>query len=373
MDSPLGQRGVRGDFIKIPDSIGVENSFLSKMTTVSIVIPTYNNAQFLPECLGSVFAQTFVDYEIVIIDDGSTDGTKEVLEAFRGKIRYYYQPNQGLAVARNRGLEESRGKFVTYLDADDVWLPENLKMKLGVFQKHPEIGGVFSDFSVFDESGVIHLRGTKFVFPFFKRTGKDFPQIFPHEEKIADGFAHRVKLYFGHVFSELFWGNFILPSSMVFRRDCALETGYFVSHMRTQQDYEYWLRFSKSYPLAYIDEVLMRYRRHLNQLTNHANIARIFETVIEIINQYESKFGGPDGRQQFNRRKSELLLDLSKVYMDQGRKGEARRLLLTSQQLYPRRISTYIQMALTFLPLRVISFMRAIKRRGFAHQSYRET
>ena len=345
---------------------------ISHKKMVSVVIPTFNNGKYIIQALESVLSQSYREYEIIIIDDGSTDGTRKLLEQFKDRTRYCYQENQGLAVARNRGLEESRGEFITYLDADDVWLPDNLKMKVDVLQKHPELGGVFSDFTVFDERGIIHPRGTKFVFPFFRRTGKDFPEIFSHEEKISDGFAHEIKLYIGHVFSELFWGNFILPSSMVFRRDCALETGYFVPTMRTQQDYEYWLRFSKNYPLAYVDEVLVRYRKHSDQLTNHSNISRIFKAVIEIINRYESEFNGVNGRRQFNRRKSELLLDLAKVYMDQKKAGDARRLLLTSRKLYPRRISTYVHMAMTFLPPRAISFMRVVKRRGFTPQSHRE-
>jgi len=339
---------------------------------VSVIIPTFNNGKYIIQALESVLSQTYREYEIIIIDDGSTDGTPKLLEQFKDRIRYCYQENQGLAIARNRGLEESRGEFSTFLDADDVWLPDNLKMKADVLQKHPEIGGVFSDFSVFDERGIIHPLGTKPVFPFFKRTGKDFHDIFSHQETIDGGSDREIKLYIGHIFSELFWGNFILPSSMVFRRDCALETGYFVPQMRTQQDYEYWLRFSKNYSLGYVDEVLVRYRRHSDQLTNHSNISRIFEAVIEIINRYESEFNGVNGRQQFNRRKSELLLDLAKVYLAQQKQGDARRLLLTSRKLYPRRISTYVHMAMTFLPSQAISFMRAVKRCGFTHQSHRE-
>lgn len=337
---------------------------------VSVVIPTYNNADYIVETLHSIFSQTYEDYEVILVDDGSTDSTRDVIELFHGKIRYHYQENQGLAVARNVGLEMATGEYVTFLDGDDIWHSDNLGIKVGILRKHPDIGGVFSDFSVFNQAGTIHHRGSKVVFPFFRRTGKDFPDIFPFMEKIGDSPDHKTKFYFGHIFSQLFWGNFILPSSMLFRKECAIKTGSFLPHMRTQQDYEYWLRFSKLYPLAYVDEVFVRYRRHPNQLTNHSNINKIFETVIEIISRHESEFSGVSGRQQFNRRKSELLLDLAKVYLGQHRRGDARNLLLTSRNLYPRRMSTYFQMALTFLPPRAISFMRALKRGKFTLKSY---
>ena len=141
------------------------NCFPKIDTLVSVVIPTYNSEQFILEALNSVFNQTYENYEVIIIDDGSTDDTATALEPFADRIRYYFQRNQGLAVARNNGLEKTLGEFVTYLDADDIWLPDNLNIKTKVLFKHPETCGVFSDFSVFNEKGHIlqcsRLRETR--------------------------------------------------------------------------------------------------------------------------------------------------------------------------------------------------------------------
>ena len=101
------------------------------MSKVSILIPSYNNAHYLPQAIDSALNQTFQDFEIIIIDDGSTDNTREIVERYLkrapDKIRYIYQDNQGLARARNTGLRHARGEYVALLDADDVWLPARLE------------------------------------------------------------------------------------------------------------------------------------------------------------------------------------------------------------------------------------------------------
>ncbi|MFM6207508.1 glycosyltransferase family 2 protein, partial [Planktothrix sp.] len=89
------------------------------MPRVSVIIPTYNCDRFLPEAIDSVLMQTYQDYEIIVIDDGSTDQTCQVLESYKHKIRYFYQENQGSAVARNLGIKQAQGEFIAFLDADD--------------------------------------------------------------------------------------------------------------------------------------------------------------------------------------------------------------------------------------------------------------
>src|SRR4051812_30232823 len=93
---------------------------------VSVIIPAHNSADFIGTAVESVLAQTFADYEIVVVDDGSTDGTREVLERFEGRIVYLHQQNRGVSAARNAGIRRSRGELVCFLDADDIWRPEKL-------------------------------------------------------------------------------------------------------------------------------------------------------------------------------------------------------------------------------------------------------
>lgn len=114
------------------------------MSKVSVIIPTYNCDRFIPEAIESVLRQTYQDYEIIVVDDGSTDQTCQVLEPYRNKIRYFYQENQGVAVARNLGWEMATGELIAFLDHDDFWLPQKLELQVACFDAQPEFGIVHS-------------------------------------------------------------------------------------------------------------------------------------------------------------------------------------------------------------------------------------
>ncbi|MBM2835200.1 MAG: glycosyl transferase [Candidatus Brocadiaceae bacterium] len=101
---------------------------ISENVQVSVVIPTYNRAPYVIMAIESVLAQSYQDYEIIVVDDGSTDGTRDVLEPYRDRIRYMYQDNKGVSAARNTGIQESRGEWIAFLDSDDEWLPNKLEI-----------------------------------------------------------------------------------------------------------------------------------------------------------------------------------------------------------------------------------------------------
>lgn len=117
---------------------------------VSVLIPTYNYGRFLSAALDSVFAQTYTDYEVIILDDGSTDNTAQVAAAYP-QAKYIYQENAGIAAARNRLLEEARGEFIAFLDADDMWLPEKLEKQVAHLDEHPDCSIVFTAVENFSE------------------------------------------------------------------------------------------------------------------------------------------------------------------------------------------------------------------------------
>ena len=129
------------------------NSLASPL--VSVVIPTYNSAEFLIQALESVFNQTYTNYEVIVVDDGSTDNTRQVIEPYRSRLNYIYQANQGVAVARNKGIEVARGEWIAFLDADDLFLPQKLQQQVAVFAAQPEIGMVVSGWQIANELGEI--------------------------------------------------------------------------------------------------------------------------------------------------------------------------------------------------------------------------
>ncbi|PIZ44424.1 hypothetical protein COY31_02670, partial [Candidatus Wolfebacteria bacterium CG_4_10_14_0_2_um_filter_39_18] len=159
------------------------------MKRVSIIIPAYNAASFIGDSVRSALTQTYPNKEIVVVDDGSTDDTRAILEEYikSGQIKYFYQENKGPAAARNLGIKNSSGEFIAFLDADDVWLPEKLKKQIDLF-KNPKVGLVYSDMEFF---------GDKFPFKKYSEMTKGF--------------------YRGEAMRELIKRNFIPISSVVLR------------------------------------------------------------------------------------------------------------------------------------------------------------
>src|SRR5208337_4579078 len=108
--------------------------------SVSVVIPTYNRGELLIETIESILAQTAKPGEVIVVDDGSTDDTQERLARYADRVRYVRQPNQGVAAARNHGVREARGKWIAFIDSDDVWHPRKLECQLRVLADHPDLG-----------------------------------------------------------------------------------------------------------------------------------------------------------------------------------------------------------------------------------------
>jgi glycosyltransferase involved in cell wall biosynthesis len=124
------------------------------MPRVSVIIPTYNRRAYLQEAIDSVLAQTYTDYEVIVIDDGSTDGTGEALRARYGERIYYeWQENQGESVARNRGIALAQGEYIAFLDSDDLWLPEKVEKQVAFLDEHPETRAVFCQAHTCDAHG----------------------------------------------------------------------------------------------------------------------------------------------------------------------------------------------------------------------------
>ena len=148
---------------------------------------------------------------------------------------------------------------------------------------------------------------------------------------------------------------------MVFRKEYAQEIGLFKPELITQQDYEYWLRFSQKYPFGYIDTVLVRYRRHGKQLTDHSKIKRIITTVVGIISEYEKVFYKSGKKKLYNKRLADLLGNLSKVYSGEGNNKQARELLAKSLKLNPIQTKAYIIFILSLFPRSIVNIFRRIK------------
>lgn len=198
--------------------------------SVSVVIPTYNRAALLQRAIRSVLNQTFGDFEVVVVDDASTDETGETIAAFADtRIRYFRQPrNLGVAEARNRGLCEARGDFIALLDSDDEWLPTKLEEQMARFEAGGSgVGLVYCGARIFNAAGY----------------REDRPR------------------YRGRIFDELLLRNVIAggATSSVIRRNVIAAAGFFDPAMPAMEDYDYWLRVARFYSVDFVDRALVRY------------------------------------------------------------------------------------------------------------------
>ncbi len=211
------------------------------MPEVSVVIPTYNRKEMVQEAVESVLSQTYQDFELIVVDDGSEDGTGEVLrEKFGERIIYLYQKNQGVSRARNRGIELSRGKYIAFLDSDDLWLKKKLERQVQFMQQNPEAMICYTD-EIWIRRGVRVNPKKKHA----KHSGWIYPQCLPL--------------------------CIISPSSVLMRRELLEEVGGFDPEFPVCEDYDLWLRVALRYPIHLIPEKLIVKRGgHPDQLSHRS-------------------------------------------------------------------------------------------------------
>jgi len=231
--------------------------------SVSVVIPAYNVAPYIAETLNSVFAQTFTDFEVIVVDDGSPDGEEleRALGAYRERVRYVRQENLGAGAARNRGIRESRGELIAFLDSDDVWMPKYLEKQVRFLRE----GGhdlAYADALLFGDSPI---------------AGKTYMQTAPSVGPVTFLSLVRNK-------------SNILTSGVVARRSILIEVGLFNETLRNGQDFELWARLAKhGARLAYQRKVLLRYRCREGSLSGDAmnRIAREMRVYRYIADNYD--------------------------------------------------------------------------------------
>jgi len=200
---------------------------------VSVIIPAYNAAEFLPGTLDSVLNQSLKARDVILVDDGSTDGTPKIAESYAGAVTYLRQENRGVAAARNRGLEQVTGDYVCFLDADDYFYPENLRLKVQLLEEDPGVGLVHGWVEVTDAN----LRPTGTV----------------------------LKGARGEILSDLLRlipPAIPCPSNALIRRAVVEEVGGFDEALGTSADFDLWLRIAQRVRVGRVDEVVVKYRRH---------------------------------------------------------------------------------------------------------------
>jgi glycosyltransferase involved in cell wall biosynthesis len=225
----------------------------------SIVIPTYNCAPYLDEALASVAAQEGPSKEVIVVDDGSTDDTPELLSSGAcGQIRYLrlLVNHGGPSRPRNHGLRAARGEFIAFLDADDVMLPGYLAAVHRFFREGPELGMVFTRGERFNAHGVLGPTLERKAYPRFHRM-----------QKTPAGFE-RYLIDSRQAFTTLFYENYILPSGVSIPRRIFDTVGFFDETLKNGDDRDLWFRITRLFPVGYIESPLFRYRKREGSISN---------------------------------------------------------------------------------------------------------
>ena len=204
---------------------------------ISVIIPTYNRKNTLPRAVESVLNQTYKPVEIIVVDDGSTDGTKEWFSEMYPLVHYIYQVNSGVSLARNTGINSARGDWIALLDSDDEWLPDKLELQVKLLQNNAELR--------FCHTNEIWIRN-----------GVRINQMKKHQK------------YGGNIFKKCLDICRISPSSSLFHTSVIKDVGLFDESLDVCEDYDLWLRITAKYPVLFLDQPLIKkFGGHTDQLS----------------------------------------------------------------------------------------------------------
>jgi glycosyltransferase involved in cell wall biosynthesis len=314
---------------------------MNKNPLVSVIIPAYNVEKYIEEAINSVLSQTYLNIEIIVVDDGSIDNTKRLVDHYLGKNRiiYLFQNNKGLSGARNTGIKVARGEYIALLDADDLFLPTKIEKQVSFMENNKDCDFCYCDVNFFID-------------------GKP--------EKILKS---HYKYYSGNIFKYLIKGSFVNPSTLFFKKQTSDIFGVFDESFKRAEDLEYYLRVSLlGAKFCFVDELLFlsRIRKSGNFQSDYvlmqSSILKIFENVKlklspEKIKEYSLN-------NIINKRKSKLAL----VYLINGDRKSCRNILKTIQVFNLFRIAIYL---LSILPKFILkSFVKKliIIKRSFLYK-----
>ena len=246
---------------------------------VSVIIPAYNAEKFIVDALDSIFAQTYRPIQIIVIDDGSNDRTAKIVRSYQTsrsseaieqiELQYIYQENGGPSKARNSGIKVAKGKYLAFLDSDDMWPQSKLSLQGKMMKRHPEVSLLFGDSQRFSET----IANTPSMFQ-ANSYGKDF---FGNEFYVLDAYKKIITC-----------GNFITTGSVIVRRDALESVGLFDESLKYSEDVDFWLRIALKYPVAYTDNLCLVRRIHKANLS--VDSEKMYLGFVDVIRKHAELF-----------------------------------------------------------------------------------
>lgn len=300
---------------------------------VSVVIPTYNRSGYVVEALDSVLRQTYPDYEVIVVDDGSTDGTHEALKPYRDRIRYVRQENLGEGAARNLGVSHARGEYVAFLDSDDMWEPEFLAATMEAFKRFPEARMVTTNFKMINAEGETIAA----------KIGKRSPNSFFTTTSLLDED----------------WRTIGMP---VAHRESLMSVGKF-KEWKVGADMNMWLRFSLHFPIAHVPLCLQIHRCHKgsNAEDRTAFVEQDILSLKKFIEEHASLLLDKNHPPCLRRMVTYVHRNGVYLHLCNGRLKEARACLWPAIRYAPFRPKNYAYLLFTYLPPSAYAKARRLK------------
>jgi len=319
------------------------------MPTVSIIMPAYNSELFIGEAIRSVLQQTYKDYELLIVDDGSTDSTRSIVEGYCDKhperIKYFFTGNEGASAARNHAITKAAGRFIAFLDSDDIWIPNKLEIQIECFNENKNIDLLYTNALYIDSSG------------------KDLgDRLYARKEEMQ----YKPDEMFDH----LLLRNFIPMSSIIIRCEVVNKAGLFDGSFRNTEDIDWLLRVVRRHSACGINSSLIKYRLHATNSSKefdivHRSSIEVIKKNITLYPEVVKKLGG-----KLSRVLSKKHYDCGYALFEKNDFKEARNNFLCSikYRLF-FRMRKYIYLLATFLSRNAVDRIRSIVRRHYNHES----
>jgi len=287
------------------------------MPRVSVVMPVYNGIRFLENALHSIFAQTFTDYEIICVDDGSTDASWNLLEAYQGRLNAFRQDNRGQGAARNAGAAQATGEFLAFLDQDDRWYPHKLARQVEALDADPGSVLVYSNSDRMDQEGRLTQTGAT-----------------------SAEWASALASPLGRLIGE----GLVLPSSMMVRRDAFMRVSGFDAHLRGFEDFDLSARLKRTGRFLFLEEPALCYRQHESGFSQAGAMA-VIRSRERFLLRMQAQYAGEVAKERLIRvMLAECYSDRGRAELREGNRRDSLAFLWRSIRHHPAKLRTYLRL-----------------------------
>jgi len=295
----------------------------SQLPLVSVIIPAYNAAAFLPRAVESVLNQTYSNVEIIVVDDGSTDETPELMEDYSDSVRYIRKENGGVASARNAGIQEARGDYIAHLDADDEWMSDKLECQMALHRSNPELMWSYTNWVQVDQ-----MTGEK---------------IYRADQVIDNSSGDVLRLIIGRLF--------IPPSTKVFHREVFEKVGMYDEDelYRHREDLEFSIRVAARYPIGYLERPMVQRYLHDEKVTETMDLDKTLRNHEAIIEEAFQKYPEQlSGLRPFVT--ANLYTNLGRKWLDREKRYQALKMFGTAIRHHPAHVRAWLFGTAALLP-----------------------